>query len=195
MAVLRRPGREPSDEELVHCARRDPAAFEVLFERHAALMQRWLIAQCSDAATAHELLAETFALAWREAKRFRGGGEGTAVAWLYGIARNLLRHHYRQGRVQTRARERLALSTQTTHYDDANHIDFVLDARDMAPAVRAAFGELTPDQQAAIRFRVIRELSYEEVARELSCSAVTARTRVFRGLQALRAAVDRGALT
>lgn len=195
MTVTRRPRKELSDEELVRSARRDPAAFEVLFERHAALMQRWLISQTGDPAIAHDLLAETFALAWREARRFRGGGEGTGAAWLYGIARNLLRRHYRDGKVQTRARQRLALATQTTHDDDAHRIDFGLDARDLAPAVRAAFDELTPEQQAAVRYRVIGELSYAEVARELSCSTVTARTRVFRGLQALRAAVDRGALT
>lgn len=81
------------------------------------LLDRWLTAQTGDATIAHELLAETFAQAWRGARRFRGADERSGAAWLYGIARNLLRQHYRQGRVETAARRRLGIATLTSHDD------------------------------------------------------------------------------
>lgn len=195
MALISRVDDEPSDVALIRASRRDPEAFELLFERHAAAMQQWLLAQTGDTTVAHELLAETFAQAWRGAGRFLGRDESSGVAWLYGIARNLLRHYYRDRSVQARARSRLELATEVVYEEDAHLIDSCLDARDLAPAVRAAFGELTSEQREAIHFRVVEEMSYAEVARELSCSTVTARTRVFRGLAALRAAVDRGVAT
>jgi RNA polymerase sigma factor (sigma-70 family) len=186
-------GATRSDAELIRASRCDPAAFEALFDRHAVLLDRWLVAQTGDAAVAYELLAETFAQAWRAAGRFRGADERSGAAWLYGIARNLLRQHYRQGRVETRARRRLAMATLTSREDDTEKITSRIDARELAPAVREAFAELTSEQQAAIAYRVIDEMSYEEVAARLDCSTVTARTRVFRGLQTLRAAVAKGA--
>jgi RNA polymerase sigma-70 factor (ECF subfamily) len=195
MALISSVDEEPSDVALIRASRREPAAFERLFERHAMPMQQWLLAQTGDPAIAHELLAETFAQAWRGAGRFIGRDEGSGAAWLYGIARNLLRRYYRDRSVQARARARLEIATEVVYEDDVHLIDCCLDARDLAPSVRAAFDELTSQQREAIRFRVIEEMSYDEVARELSCSAVTARTRVFRGLAALRAAVDRGVAT
>jgi Sigma-70 region 2 len=74
MAAASRPGAARSDAELIHASRSDPAAFEVLVERHAMLLDRWLTAKTGSAALAHELMAETFAQAWRGARQFRGIG-------------------------------------------------------------------------------------------------------------------------
>jgi RNA polymerase sigma factor (sigma-70 family) len=193
MGTPRATGATRSDADLIRASRGDPEAFEALFDRHSVLLDRWLVAQTGDAAVAHELLAETFAQAWRGTGRFRGTDESSGAAWLYGIARNLLRQHYRRGRVETGARERLAMATLTSHEDDTEEITFRIDAHELAPAVAEAFAELTSEQQAAIAYRVVEELSYEEVAARLDCSTITARTRVFRGLQTLRAAVAKGA--
>jgi len=38
----------------------------------------------------------------------------------------------------------------------------------------------------------VRQLSYEDVAGQLDCSPQTARTRVFRGLAAMRIAIAAG---
>jgi RNA polymerase sigma factor (sigma-70 family) len=157
------------------------------------VLERWLRAQTADAATAHELLAETFAQAWLGARRFRGREDGSGAAWLYGIARNLVRQHLRRGRVESAARQRLAMTASTARLDEFEAIDARIDARELAPAVREAFAELTRDQQRAIAYRVLEDLSYDEVATQLHITTATARTRVFRGLEALRATIVKGA--
>ena len=45
---------------------------------------------------------------------------------------------------------------------------------------------LPADQQEAIRRRVLQDGEYDEIARELDCSAAVVRQRVSRGLGALR---------
>ncbi len=182
-----------SDSELLRGARRDPAAFEELFERHAMPLWQWLFAQTGDAGVAHDLLAETFAQAWRGMRRFRGRHDRSGGAWLYGIARHLVHQHRKRGRIESAGRRRLAMATAISHDGGIEEIAFRIDAHELAPAVRDAFAELTPDQQRAIDYRVVQELSYEEVAACLDCSTITARTRVFRGLQTLRAAIAKGA--
>jgi RNA polymerase sigma factor (sigma-70 family) len=195
MAASSRPGAARSDAELIHASPSDPAAFEVLVERHAMLLDRWLTAKTGSAALAHELMAETFAQAWRGARQFRGGDDGAGAAWLYGIARNLLRQHYRKGRLESAARRRLGMATSASHDDETDEIGYRIDAHQLSPVVREAFAELTPEQQRAIAYRVVDELSYGEVAAQLNCSTSTARSRVFRGLRILRATIARGAHT
>jgi RNA polymerase sigma factor (sigma-70 family) len=49
--------------------------------------------------------------------------------------------------------------------------------------------ELPPDEQVAVRARVIEERDYSEIASELGCSELVVRKRVSRGLSRLRAAL------
>jgi len=181
-----------TDADLIRAARADPAAFEALFERHAVALRRWVFAQTLDAELAGDLTAETFAQAWCSRRRFRGQGESAGAAWLYAIARNLLRQHWRRGRVETAARRRLGVGTDGRDDGGVDELPGRVDARELSPGVREAFAELTPEQRRAIGYRVIAELSYAEVAAQLECRTPTARSHVFRGLHTLRTALEKG---
>jgi RNA polymerase sigma-70 factor (ECF subfamily) len=182
-----------SDAELIRAARRQPAAFEALFERHAMALRQWLFAQTGDATVASDLLGETFAQAWRGVRRFRGTDDRSGAAWLYGIARHLVHQHYKRGRIETAGRKRLGMATLASDNGGIEDILGRIDAHELTPAVREAFASLTVEQQAAIGYRVIDELSYEEVAARLQCTPGTARARVCRGLQTMHSAITKGA--
>ena len=188
-----KPFVEQSDVQLIRAARREPAAFEALFERHATALRQWLFAQTGDASVSHDLLAETFAQAWRGRRRFRGEDERSGVAWLYGIARHLVSQHHKRGRIETAGRRRLGMATVTRDDGGIEELPSRLDAHGLSAELREAFAGLTAGQRAAIGYRVIEELSYEEVAARLRCSPVSARARVFRGLQSMRSAITKGA--
>ena len=156
-------------------------------------LRQWLFAQTGDASVSHDLLAETFAQAWRGRRRFRGEDERSGVAWLYGIARHLVSQHHKRGRIETAGRRRLGMATVTRDDGGIEELPSRLDAHELSAAVREAFAGLTAGQRAAIGYRVIEELSYEEVAARLRCSPLSARARVFRGLQSMRSAITKGA--
>ncbi|HVA19426.1 MAG TPA: RNA polymerase sigma factor [Solirubrobacteraceae bacterium] len=176
-----------SDSELVRASVADPTAFEVLFDRHAAQMRGWLAGQVGGVESANDLLAETFAQAWRSRRRFSGEDPDAGAAWLYGIARNLLRQHYKRGRAQTTARRRLGMSVNALHEDDLDAVLERVDAAALQPRLAAAMHTLPFAQRRAVGHRVVNELGYDEVADELHCSAENARARVSRGLRTLNA--------
>src|SRR4051794_33724824 len=95
-----------SDEQLLADARRDAAAFAELYDRHAHDLLRWLLRQTNRDA-AQELLAETFAQAWRARRRYRPA-KGPARAWLFAIAQHLVYGYHppraRAGRAPPRPR-------------------------------------------------------------------------------------------
>jgi RNA polymerase sigma-70 factor, ECF subfamily len=99
--------RERTDAELLRDARRDPQAFGELYARHVAAVCDWHARRIPWAAA--DLTAETFALAWLARQRFHDRRDGSALPWLLGIARNVLRDSARRDRIATRARERLGL--------------------------------------------------------------------------------------
>jgi RNA polymerase sigma-70 factor (ECF subfamily) len=181
-----------TDAQLIAAARRDPGAFAELYERHARAIDSFLRAR-APGQEASELTAETFARAALSLRRFRDEAGGSALPWLYGIARNLLRDYYERARVETRARERLGMPIQ--HYDlGIDEAGERIDAQRVAPALRAALGTLPAAQRRAVELRVLDELPYAEVGRSLGCSPLAARIKVSRALGALSRIME-GAVT
>jgi DNA-directed RNA polymerase specialized sigma24 family protein len=104
---------EATDRDLRRRADRDPAAFRVVHDRHAARIHRFHLHRTRDAAAAFELTAETFAEAGLSRARFSDPGDGSAAAWLFGIARNVLASSVRRRAVERRGVERLALHVES----------------------------------------------------------------------------------
>ena len=98
-----------SDAELLVAARADPEAFGEFYRRNAIGVERWLRTQTPDLATAADLTAEAFAQALVSLARFRGTSDEQAIAWLFGIARNLVRRLHRRGRVELEVCRRLGI--------------------------------------------------------------------------------------
>src|SRR5829696_5071873 len=78
-----------SDAELLRRSGRDPEAFGLLYDRHAATVLAYFQRRTACAESAADLTAETFAAAFCSRRRYRDTGV-PAIAWILGIARHLL---------------------------------------------------------------------------------------------------------
>src|SRR6202008_4109211 len=86
-----------SDEALIGQIRAgDKRAMWALFARHSARVFRFLLRIVDNAATAEDLVSETFIEVWRQAGRFEGRSK--ASTWLLGIARHKALSSLRQRR-------------------------------------------------------------------------------------------------
>jgi RNA polymerase sigma factor (sigma-70 family) len=68
---------------------------------------------------------------------------------------------------------------------DYERIEELVDFEPIRGAITEALETLRDDHRDALRYRVIEQLSYPEVARRLSCTEDNARQRVSRGLRRL----------
>lgn len=174
---------ERSDEDLLAAIAREPDAFAVFYERYERAIVGYLLRRTRDAELAADLTAEVFAAALSSAHTYRPESP-TAAAWLFTIAHHTLARSIRRGRVEARARHRLGIR-------DAVELD-----RGQIEQIEASLGgdqwvsellkRLPPDQQQAVRARILDELPYPEIARKLQTSELVIRKRVSRGLANLR---------
>jgi RNA polymerase sigma factor (sigma-70 family) len=164
-------------------ARREPSAFGAFYRRHEDRMLSYFLARVGDPEVAADLTAETFAAALASSDRFRPRKQ-PAGAWLFGIARNTLAMSRRRGRVEGRARRRLGMAPLVLTDELVERIG-ELDHRALE-----LVDDLPPDQQAAVRARVIDERDYAEIAKAMRCSEAVVRKRVSRALGTLRAQLE-----
>jgi RNA polymerase sigma factor (sigma-70 family) len=173
------PRHGESDEELLSAARSDPAAFGAFYGRFEERMLRYFLSRVGDAEVAADLTAETFAAALASVGRFRAK-KGAAGAWLFGIAHNTLAMSARRGRVEARARQRMGMPPLELTDTLLERIDAL-----GGPALERV-RELPPEQQRAVRARVIDDRDYADIAKDLRCSEAVVRKRVSRALTQMR---------
>jgi RNA polymerase sigma-70 factor (ECF subfamily) len=154
--------------------------FAELYRRHALEVYSWFRARLAWAAS--DLTAETFAQAWISRRRFRDDCDGSALPWLLGIARNVLRESARRDRIETRARERLGLPLDLAAEDGYDDVDARLSPRQ---ALAVALEQLPVHERCALELRVVDGLAYAEVADRLAIRPAAARLRVSRALRRL----------
>jgi RNA polymerase sigma-70 factor (ECF subfamily) len=111
------------DDQLLDAfARGNPDAFVTFYRCHVASMLAFFLRRTGDPELTADLTAEVFAAALLAAKRYRPGKK-PALAWLYGIAAHKLSDSRRRGRVEVRARQRLALEPLLIEDEDVARID------------------------------------------------------------------------
>lgn len=170
--------------------RLDAAALASLFERDADSLFRFLVRRTFDPDVALDLLGEAFAVAVEKRGQFRGTSQEEASAWLWTIGRRLLLRFFRKGRAERAALERLGVQTQSMPDDERSRAEALADLPALRQRLVVELERLAPKHQAAVRLRVLDELPYPEVARQLGIAEAAARARVSRALRALAVALD-----
>jgi len=170
-----------SDAELIAGG---PEAFERLFERHHARIHGWLRRRLTSA-TAEDVAAEVFVRAWasRDAYDVR---MADATPWLFGIASNLARRHYRQERRALRALARSGVDPLDRGDADSGSADDRVDAGVQRQALAGALAALRGAEREVLLLHAWADLSYEEIAIATGVPIGTVRSRLHRARQHVR---------
>jgi RNA polymerase sigma factor (sigma-70 family) len=150
-----------------------PPPFQVVLDRHAPEVHRYLVALVGSADAA-DCLQETFLSALRAYDRLV---EGSNVrGWLFTIAQ-------RKAVDLVRARQRRPVAVGAVP-DRGTAVAAAVEGVD--DALWAAVAQLPEKQRLAIVHRFVADLPYAEVGRLLGCTEAAARQNVRAGLARLR---------
>jgi RNA polymerase sigma-70 factor, ECF subfamily len=175
-----------SDASVMRRSIDEPDCFALLFDRHFAQLHRYLRRRLGDKLAA-ELAAEAFLQAFRSRRRF-AGEDASVLAWLYGIAANLVRMNHRSEERRLRAYARAAAGRDG--HEPAIAVEDRIDAEALGPALALALAGLSPALREVLVLHAWAELSHEEIAAALGCSGAAVRTRLSRARSQLAAGLD-----
>lgn len=165
----------------------DDAAFDVLFERWAGKLLRFLERMVRDAAVAEELVQETFLRVHRARARY--APDAKFSTWLYtiasNVARNELRRPFRRAPHDSTDAEREGAPLELVA--EESPVDEIVNARREGAEVEAALAHLPERQRAALWLAAVDGLSYAEVAKALETSESSVKALVHRARVALAA--------
>lgn len=180
----------PSDEELMSAyVAGDKGAFEVIFRRYAPVLRGMARRQLRSEDLARDLVQQTFLHMHRARADFREGAR--LKPWLFTIATNLVREHYR------RSGRRPETSYEAAR-EDAPSLEPTVEPVDLAALeeakldvrrLRDALGALPESQRLVIELHWIQGHPFPEVAKIVGASVSAVKVRAHRGYQKLRASV------
>ena len=159
----------------------DTLAFERCFAENFSSIHHF-IARRIGTPLADDLAAETFATAYRRRTSF-DPERGSLRSWLYGIAVNLIRNHWRAEQHLLNLDARIGVESGLR--DEASRSDERLSASLVAPRIAKALAVLSPEQREVILLHAWAQLDHGEIAATLNIAAGTVRSRLSRARAAL----------
>ena len=147
--------------------------FEAIYGRYHRDVYRFALFLTSDPARAEDLAAETFVRAWGALGRVR---QPTVKAYLLTITRNL----YRDG-----ARRERSVPLDESLPAAGPSLEAQVERASTLRGIRARLRRVATGDRRALLLYVVREMSYEEIARALGISVGAVKSRIYRAREAL----------
>ena len=181
-------GERTADQELVARVQRgDKKAFDLLVLKYQQKVANLVLRYVKDPGDTLDVTQEAFIKAYRALPGFRG--DSAFYTWLYRIAINTAKNWLvAQGRrppgsdLDADMAEQLDLGVGLKERATPEH---ELLSDEIARTVHAAIEELPEDLRTAITLRELEGMSYEEIAKAMSCPIGTVRSRIFRARDAI----------
>jgi RNA polymerase sigma-70 factor (ECF subfamily) len=155
--------------------------FETLVEAHHAEIFRYLARVTARSSEAEDLSQETFLRAYRAYRTL--APDANVRAWLFTIATNLSRNHFRAERRRRLAHTALRENRRELDGADPEGESQLNETRTRLDAVVST---LPLQQRLAFVLRKIHDFDYDVIAQSLACSAESARANVFQALKKIR---------
>lgn len=159
----------------------DRAAGQALFARYYEPVARFFFNKIGDAS--QDLIQRTFLACVEGATRFRG--DGSFRSYVFAVAYRQLCRHYRD-----RAGDRVDLESMSSMALDASLSGMVV-ARDELRLFLAGLREVPLELQVVLELHYWEDCSVAEIATALEIPEGTVKSRLRRGREQLRAAVER----
>jgi RNA polymerase sigma-70 factor, ECF subfamily len=157
--------------------------FDAVVTAHHEEILRYLRRVIGPAADAEDLSQETFLRAYRAYGSLSKDGDTNVRAWLFTIATNLAKNHFRS---ETRRRRAYGEAEAARYETTRAASEDELAARETGTLVERIVQGLPLKQRLAFTQRKLHDMDYEAIGKSLGCSAESARAHVFQALRKIR---------
>jgi RNA polymerase sigma-70 factor (ECF subfamily) len=180
-----------ADEDLMTLVeRKDPGAFEILYDRHGGAAYSLAHRIVGDPGAAEDVTQEAFLSIWRSGARF-DPARGSVRSWALGVVRN---------RSIDALRRQAGKAPKLDFDDDAalaaqpagELTDSEAIRRETARRVRGAMRELPEEQSEVIGLAYFGGFTHSEIAQMLSMPLGTVKGRMRLGLEKIRLSLAEG---
>jgi RNA polymerase sigma-70 factor, ECF subfamily len=173
--------------------RRDPALLDHLIEQYQHRLFRYLVFLTADRALAEDLFQETWIRVLERGHQYNA--KSKFESWLFAIARHLVIDVSRRKKI--RSLQELADPEMDQPYEPPDERSTsalqLLVARENAQTVQLSLLKLPAHYREVLLLRFHEELGLEEIAAVLGTPLSTVKSRLYRGLDALKSALPQGA--
>jgi RNA polymerase sigma factor (sigma-70 family) len=166
----------------------DPEAFERFYRRHVEAVQRFVARRVDDPHLAADLTADVFVAVIESAGSYRRS-RGEPVAWLFGIARNVVAGERRRKAKELRMTAQIR-GRELLDEDDLAALHERIDDESTARELYRDMTQLPAAERAVLELVALDGLSVAEAGRALGIGAVAARVRLHRARRRLRGRLD-----
>lgn len=174
--VVHQKDQKVTPEVLDACRRGDRDAFRLVYETYKdGVYSMALYFFRGDTATAADVTQQVFLKLMDRIGQFKGESEFST--WLHRLVANACVDRTRRAWWKATHADPAVLDSRPV---EAGH-DVALEQRDQARLIQSALAELSPKIRMAIVLRYFQDLSYDEMARVLNCSAGTVASRLSKG--------------
>jgi RNA polymerase sigma-70 factor (ECF subfamily) len=174
--------------------RHDPDLLDRLIEQYQQRLYRYLLFLTGEPALAEDLFQETWIRVLERGHQYNA--KSKFESWLFAIARNLVIDVSRRKKI--RSLEELANPETNQPYEppDPQAVSALqmLVTRENEQAVQLSLMKIPSYYREVLLLRFHEELGLEEIAAVLSTPLSTVKSRLYRGLDALKSALPKGAV-
>jgi RNA polymerase sigma-70 factor (ECF subfamily) len=165
----------------------NPDAFERFYREHVEAVQRFVARRVDEPYLAADLTADVFVAVIESAPSYTRS-RGEPVAWLFGIARNVVAGAHRRNAKELRAAARFR-GRELVDDEDLVALHQRIDAESAARSLYRELVQLSAGERAVLELVALDGLSVVEAARALGIGPVAARVRLHRARRLLQARV------
>jgi RNA polymerase sigma-70 factor (ECF subfamily) len=176
-----------ADEELMQLVYRDnPAAFEVIYDRHVDVAFSLAYRMCAQRGLAEDVVQEAFLSLWRSRSRY-DRRRGSVRTWVLGVVHNRAIDALRRRNV--RDRRILAEEGAAERVEAPERTDAQFARREEARELRDALEQLPAEQSRVIELAYFGGMTHTEIASMLDTPVGTVKGRMRLGLAKMRMAL------
>ncbi len=176
-----------NDRELIelYLDRGDVSAFNTLVRRHQKPVYNFILKLVGDRTAAADLSQTVFIRCYRSLKRLKDRSRFSP--WLYRIAVNVARDHYRKRKeVYSLDDDNVSAEYNENLVDEGANPSELAEAGQRAELVRAALRKIPQEQREVLVLKVYQGLKFIEIAEALEAPLNTVKSRLYYGFRSMR---------